>query len=882
MFLKPRFCYNKTVKGKAVCIVFCFLLSFFSFVFLCNGNERPASDLIAQLQSSFVAKDIPSYLSAFSPEIRSKEESLALSYWNVWKMETISFQKEQETALQQEKQDYFLQVLYENAYSATMEMWRLQIEKVGDLWQIREKEVTGIISNLYKIKIPSVHVERVSSIEIEHADIKLTFKDALLFYDNIPNLEIALIVLGEGHLFYSPSHPVEKHQLELIYKKDALVDRLDYAYLRFSNAFFQSHIQIKKYSKGEGEPVSAADLRKTSVLFEQHYPQSFTMENSFTDELFSFLPQGDQAVFEFNGKKYGGLTYIYSPFDEEEVNLFSRRRNHIINLYSPQKEKEEIRFIISFSQEFLVKYCDLEVDFKPGESYLSVKARVEISSRVDFLTSLKLNFNPALDILRIYDQDGHELFFTMDNLRKILYVYFLRPLSKNQNYSIEIFYRGILKPSPLTADVLQGAFFGGRGDKTRMVFESHLFSHSAYWYPSSTTENYFQARLKVIIPPEFNCISNGELVEQGKLDEIRRVTALEKMGSSFFIFETKYPVKYLAFLVGRLNKQKEVVSDLPVRLYMSPDILGSRIWILEEAQQILQFYENRFGPFPYEKLDVVIRSWNTGGGHSPASFIVINELPQRTENGIFLNPDSPVNLTRWREYFIAHEIAHQWWGQTVTWRSYHDIWLSEGLAQFSTILYLKEKFGDKAYEKVLKRFSRWAKKKSKYGPISLGSRLSYLNFEAFQALIYDKTALILNMLQEIIGKEAFFKGMRDFFDTYKYHSASTRDFLRIMEKNSGQDLKAFFKGWFNSHSLPEVKITHSLLKEKDGYVLKFHLTQINDVFVFPLSLQWMETGTEVRHTVVVKKKDEEFEFHINEKPAKIRINPDQVVPGRFY
>jgi len=131
----------------------------------------------------------------------------------------------------------------------------------------------------------------------------------------------------------------------------------------------------------------------------------------------------------------------------------------------------------------------------------------------------------------------------------------------------------------------------------------------------------------------------------------------------------------------------------------------------------LNFYKRKFGPYPYEKLTVVRRIWPTSGGHSPASFIIINELPNIPGKRRLVSRPSPVDFSRWNEYFVAHEIAHQWWGQAVTWKTYHDQWLSEGLAQFSSILYLKEKYGEKDFSSIVKTLSGWVKKKSKWGSI---------------------------------------------------------------------------------------------------------------------------------------------------------------------
>jgi hypothetical protein len=102
-----------------------------------------------------------------------------------------------------------------------------------------------------------------------------------------------------------------------------------------------------------------------------------------------------------------------------------------------------------------------------------------------------------------------------------------------------------------------------------------------------------------------------------------------------------------------------------------------------------------------------------------------------------------------------------------------------------------------------------------------------------------------------------------------------------MESVSGKNLQAFFKGWFQSHTLPEVYTAHVLQKTDDAYVLKFRVNQTKDVFVFPLWLEWQENEKIVKQMVVIDEKTKEFEFRTAVKPAKIKINPDKLVPGKF-
>jgi len=260
---------------------------------------------------------------------------------------------------------------------------------------------------------------------------------------------------------------------------------------------------------------------------------------------------------------------------------------------------------------------------------------------------------------------------------------------------------------------------------------------------------------------------------------------------------------------------------------------------------------------------------------------VLNQLP-RIQSVHLRRTNSPVNLTRWNEYYLAHEIAHQWWGQGVTWDSYHDHWISEGLAQFSTILYLREKYGEAAFSNILKKMSWWTGKKTKWGPIIFGSRISQFDFFAFQSIVYNKSSLVLNMLKDMLGEDVFFWGIREFFNKFKYQAARTNDFVVTLSEISQKDLRPFFDAWFQTYKLPEVKVSRYIERVADKYRLKFHISQRGDPFIFPLWVEWMQDEKNVRNMIVVDKKEHTVQFDLTHKPKRIQINPDNAVPGKFY
>jgi hypothetical protein len=842
--------------------------------------ETPAG-LIERMQKWLRAGDVDSYLAAFSPEIRPSEQARLSVFFDDLKMTGVSLHTAGVQTAADGPTRVFVQALFENDYSAAIESWTLALDRPAGAWSVARLDVTGSMTRLYKIHVPAEGAVRARRVEVRHADILFTFTDAAVFYDNLPGIETALIIVGRGRVGFTPADANERHQLDLLYKRDRIEDDVDSLFIRCSSSYFVTNITIE--TDAAGAPVSAAERDKAGAVFARNYPRSFTIESSIDGERLSFLPQGDEAVLEFKARKVGEMGYIYSPFSDDEISLYDHGKERIVCLYAKESGSGPPlkRMFLSFEEKFDIRSYTLDLSFAPASSYLSAKARIEVVPKVDVLDSLKFQFNPDLEILKIMDDEQRELFYTVDKVRKLLYVYFVAPPPAWAPTSVEVFYRGRMQPATPTTDVISQS---GLNDKIRFRprYETFFYTHAGFWYPGPAEEDYFEARLTVSVPPEYQCVANGELIAKGRREDMDDVAAIEKAGNAVYTFVSRAPVKYLSFIVGKFDKKRERPGPVPVATYVSSEIMDSRPAMVDQAADILDFYAKAFGPYPYEKLGIVLRLWPVFGGHSPASFIVINEVPWPGDTGFPLSVDTPVDLSAWDEYFLAHEIAHQWWGQGVSFDSYKDQWLSEGLAQFSAASYLRRKYGEDALAGILKKFARWTEKKSFCGPIIMGSRLSYFDFLAYQSIVYDKAALALFMLQDLIGREAFEAGLRAFFETHKYQAARTGEFIAAMEAASGRDLKDFFQGWFFSWELPDVRTSWTETAVAEGVRIDVRVTQLKGRFVFPLWIAWSRQGESGRALIIVDQTSQTASLTLPKRPDRIRINPDKAVPGKIF
>jgi aminopeptidase N len=223
----------------------------------------------------------------------------------------------------------------------------------------------------------------------------------------------------------------------------------------------------------------------------------------------------------------------------------------------------------------------------------------------------------------------------------------------------------------------------------------------------------------------------------------------------------------------------------------------------------MRFYAGLIGDVPYPSATIALVENELPGGHSPGYFALLNSVVPGSR---LAWRNDPATFSGFPEFFIAHELAHQWWGQAVGWRNYHEQWLSEGFAQYFAALYAQHVRGERTFNDMLRQFRRWAVAESDEGPVSLGYRLGHIKQEqrVFRAVVYNKGAAVLHMLRLLIGDDAFFSGLRRFYAEQKFRKAGTDDLRGAFEAVTGRSLQRFFERWINGTELPRLRYARIL------------------------------------------------------------------------
>lgn len=354
----------------------------------------------------------------------------------------------------------------------------------------------------------------------------------------------------------------------------------------------------------------------------------------------------------------------------------------------------------------------------------------------------------------------------------------------------------------------------------------------------------------VIAPSQYNCIATGILQQTDTLDS----------GRIKWQYKSKdlLPSKVMVIGVAEMTiKDLKTNYSFPLSSWVYPED-ADKISDLDAAIDVIDYFEKLIAPYPFEKLTNV-QSTTMFGGMENAGNIFYDENAFTGKNTM--------------EDLIAHEIAHQWFGNSASESGWGHLWLSEGFATYFADLYMGHKYGDELFQSRLKKerqqvirfYERQASPVVDPNPTDL---MTLLNPNSYQ-----KGAWVLHMLRNEIGEESFFKGVRSYYEKFKNNNANTDQLKEVMEKAANRELDVFFDQWLNQAGQPVLKVDSSQKKSK--ITITIFQQQNHHLFTFPLDVRIeYADGSFEDKKFDFSCKSHQLTFRSNKKLKSVTLDPE--------
>jgi aminopeptidase N len=359
----------------------------------------------------------------------------------------------------------------------------------------------------------------------------------------------------------------------------------------------------------------------------------------------------------------------------------------------------------------------------------------------------------------------------------------------------------------------------------------------------------------VTAPVHYQVVANGLLQEETDLGDGQRRTHWKQ--------SVPIPSWLNALGVAQFaSRHFGSVYGIPLQTWVFHQDREAGIATFEvPVREAMAFFSERIGPYAYEKL-ANVEAAGMGGGMEHASVIFYGA------RSVTMEPATGL---------VTHEIAHQWFGNSVTESDWDDVWLSEGFATYLTLLATEHYEGRDAFVAGLERSRESVRAEEAADPEEtvVHDNLSDMR-EVLSGLQYQKGAWILHMLRWEIGTENFWTGIREYYRRYRDSTATTADLVRLMEEVSGKDLGWFFDQWL--HRTPSPALEGGWHYDASSGRVEIELEQTQPGAPYRLNLEIGITeaeGADPRIEVIrMTEKQQQFQFPVQGEPESLALDPN--------
>jgi aminopeptidase N len=488
-----------------------------------------------------------------------------------------------------------------------------------------------------------------------------------------------------------------------------------------------------------------------------------------------------------------------------------------------------------------VQKYTIDAEVNPRTQSLTATAKIEFTP-LENSSDATFELNNALNVSKAVDAKGESVSTSRNAADFTVRVMFPGGLTKNQPTTVSLTYDGKLtgeEDSPVSGI----KFAALHADFGYLMYPSR-------WFPvNNYSINRFAADLNISTPDGYKVVSSGDAK-----------TGRTPTGGSLFSFhfeKTSFPGS-IAIVKGDATRVSS--QGITTQVYFREGLVAQAQNYGDETAKILTYFTSVYGLPPQASLTLVETEAGAVNGYSAPGIV-------------FLSPGSiakPVNAR-----VLSDQISRQWWGVLVSPTNRNHLWLENGPARFSQMLYLEHTAGQGAMESDLRNTYVEALT-VKDPPVLQASRLEDYSPE-YWAATAAKGAAVLNMLRSVVGDANFQKGLKAFIDKYAWKSANTEDFRKVMEQASGQELRYFFIQWLESSGSPEFKLEYTVFRTPKGFRVVGKIDQDLDTFRMPVDLRIETEGNPEDKKIEVTGTSSEFSVDTFGKPRKLTLDPNHIL-----
>jgi hypothetical protein len=488
-----------------------------------------------------------------------------------------------------------------------------------------------------------------------------------------------------------------------------------------------------------------------------------------------------------------------------------------------------------------VENYTIDAQVQPATQALIATAEVRFVPLDNNTSSAAFELNNALTVSRVVDGKGTQINDTRNQQDFTVRLSFDQPLPKGQPATLKFTYEGRLSGSEDSPVY---------GIKFAAIHPDYAFLlYPARWFPiSGYTTDRFTADLRITVPTGYQVLGSGIDTHQAAGDKV------------VYSFHFDHPSFPGSIAVVRDPGAKVSSEGVTSTLYFRGDEKGMAQQYGEQIGQMMTFFTGDFGLPPYANLTVVETENGAPNGYAAPGLIFLNPHAIGKQVGAKL---------------LANQISRQWWEVLVSPTTRNHLWLTNGLASYSELLWTEHTAGPGAVESQFREDAVEALTVDNV-PVIQSGRMEDYSPELW-ALTGSKGAAVLHMLRFVVGDQNFTQTLKEFATRYSWKSASTEDFKKVAQDVSKQDLGYFFIQWIESSGAPEFKLEYTIFRTQKGFRVMGKVAQDMDTFRMPVDLKIETEGNPEEKRVEVVGTSSEFSVDTFGKPKNVIIDPDRRV-----